>query len=362
MVNERAYWLAWQQIEGVGPHRLKALKDRWGSLRAAWETESRALLSVPGLGLSLVERIAAYRSKTNPLAQAHTWEEEYGPCWTPEDADYPPLLQEIPDTPAVLYYRGPRPAWTPAVAIVGTRTPSDYGLRWAKKLGFELTRAGFLVVSGMATGIDGAAHEGALEAGGATVAVLGCGVDLCYPLQNHSLYQRIRERGIILSEHPKQTPPAKANFPRRNRILAGMTQATVVIEAPTSSGSLITARLAVDYGREVFALPGQVDTPQAQGALSLVSQGAQVVLGIEDLILKLGATPAPTLAAPPPAAWDLTSVEQLVLARLTGEPQALEVLLQQTDLGTGDLTAVLLLLELKGLAAQLAGLRYRRVG
>ncbi|WP_287127825.1 DNA-processing protein DprA, partial [Candidatus Cyanaurora vandensis] len=280
---------------------------------------------------------------------------------TPADAHYPPLLLEVVDSPPVLYHRGPLPLWTPAIAIVGTRHATSYGLRWAKKLGFELARAGFLVVSGLASGIDGAAHEGALAAGKPTAAVLGCGVGRCYPSEHQALYERIAQRGVILSEHPRTTPPDRSNFPRRNRVLAGMTRATLVVEAGERSGALITARLAVDYGRDVFILPGNLDNPQAQGTLSLANQGAQLVLGVEDLLQKLGSpvlAPLPLPAPPPP---DLTSVEQQVLARLTPEPQLVEILLQATELATGDLTAVLLLLELKGLAVQLPGLKYRSV-
>ncbi len=358
MHTERAYWLAWQQVEGFGPHRLRALSEHFGSLEAAWQAPRAQLLETGMIGPVLIERIEGHRQQTNVPEQAATWEETYGACWTPADREYPQLLQEIPDTPPVLYYQGPKPVWQPAVALVGTRKPSTYGLRWAKKLGYELTRAGFLVVSGLATGIDGAAHQGALEAGGATVAVLGCGVELCYPSHHRGLYAQIRERGVILSEYPRLTPPNSAFFPRRNRIISGLTQATIVIEAGVRSGALISAQLALDYGREVFALPGELDNPQAAGALHLISQGATPVLGIEDLIQRLGPPQAVQLPLPVPA--DLTPLEEHVLGQLTPEPQIIEYLIQNTALGTGDITAVLMLLELKGLAVQLPGLRYRR--
>ncbi len=343
-MSERAYWLAWQKIEGVGPYRLQSLLETFGSLEVAWHAQAPELRICAGLGSQLVEKITQQRRALDPLAIAATWEEKYGPCWTPADEAYPALLQQMADTPPVLYHRGAK--------------PSAYGLRWAHKLGYELTRAGFLVASGLASGIDGAAHRGALEAGGQTVAVLGCGVDVCYPSEHHSLYRQIRDRGVILSEYPQLTPPATSQFPRRNRILAGVSQATVVIEAGEKSGALITARLAVDYGRDVFALPGQIDSPQASGTLSLVNQGAQLILGVEDLLQKLGFVnkPEPLDVAPPA---DLNCVEKQVFCELTQEPLGMEFLIEQTQLHTGELSAVLLLLELKGLVRQLPGLRYR---
>lgn len=354
MNRERAYWIAWHGIDGLGPLRLQRLIEQCGSLEAAWHTRVRELA---GLGLVLMDRVHSHRTGCDPLVYAEQWEAKHGPCLTPGDQGYPALLREIPDMPPVLYYRGQLPIWEPAIAIVGTRRASSYGLRWAKKLGYELAQAGFLVVSGLASGIDGAAHQGALESGRPTVAVVGCGVDRCYPPEHGDLHGRIRAQGAILSEHPGYTAPERGFFPQRNRVLAGMTQATLVIEAGEKSGALITARLAVDYGREVFALPGNLDTPQAQGTLSLMNQGAQMVLGIEDLLQKLGHPTAQTPSLPPP---ELTGLEQQVFGHLTMEPQLMEQLLHSTQLATGDLSAVLLLLELKGLARQLPGLKYCR--
>ena len=255
----------------------------------------------------------------------------------------------------------------PSVAIVGTREPSDYGQRWTRRLVQQLVSHDVIVVSGLASGIDRHAHGQALDSQGLTIAVLGTGVDRSYPWNNRALQDRIAQEGLLLSEHPNDTPPDRTHFPRRNRIIAGLSRATVVTEAPLRSGALITARLANDYGREVYALPGSLDNPASLGCLDLIRQGAQMIWDDTTLIRDLGQIPqldAPPLQAlssrapavfppsPSPAPANLSPDLATVLAAITPEPITLDYLVQSLHWPTGDILSSLLHLELEGLIAQ----------
>jgi DNA processing protein len=260
----------------------------------------------------------------------------------------------------------------PSVAIVGTREPSDYGQRWTCRLVQQLARHDVIVVSGLASGIDRYAHGQALDSQGLTIAVLGTGVNRSYPWNNRALQDRIAKEGLLLSEHPNDTPPDRAHFPRRNRIIAGLSRATVVTEAPLRSGALITARLANDYGREVYALPGSLDNPASLGCLDLIRQGAQMIWDDTTLIQDLGQIPqldAPPLLAqtstssktpdtstaqrsPTPAPADLAPDLATVLAAVTTDPITLDYLVQSLNRPTGDILSSLLHLELEGLVTQ----------
>jgi DNA processing protein len=262
-VNDRAYWFAWSQISGIGPVAINRLQQQFGSLQTAWEAPLAEIGGVAGIGPQTVATIQTCRSQLDPFRQLAQHEQQNPYFWTPADDDYPRLLLEIPDQPALLYYQGildrqENQGWQPMVAIVGTREPSDYGKRWTRRLSTTLAQNGFTVVSGMAEGIDTEAHTACLEAGGRTVAILGTGVDRVYPPRNRELYQRILEHGWVASEYPAGTGPDRVHFPRRNRIIAGLSRAVLVLEAPTKSGALITAHIANDYGRDVYVLPGSL--------------------------------------------------------------------------------------------------------
>lgn len=274
---------------------IKRLWEQFGSLATAWKMPARELLTVDGIGLLSAESIVAQRRKIDPEALLEKHVQENESFWTPADPDYPALLFAINDPPPVLYYRGKlRLNDDPnvlSVGIVGTRRPSTYGKRWTQRLSGELTRQGAVIVSGLAAGIDTEAHTSCLSRQGLTVAVMGTGVDVVYPYRNTSLYKRIVESGLVLSEYPDGTGPDKAHFPRRNRIIAGLSRAILVAEAPARSGALITARLANDYCREVYALPCGLDNDQGEGCLRLIAQGAQVVISESMLIESLEALP-----------------------------------------------------------------------
>lgn len=368
---DAAYWYSWSQVPGLGPVLLKRLWQHFGDLKTAWEAPLEALGEVEGIGAKLQGAIARYRQQCHPIALYEHHRQQNPHHWVLSDPRYPPLLREIPDPPPLLYYGGARVTEllsqpTPTVAIVGTRDPSEYGQRWAHKLGYALGQAGFVVVSGMAAGIDGAAHRGCLEAGGATLAVLATGVDMIYPPENRPLYYQIGERGGFLSEYPKGVGADRPQFPRRNRIIAGLCRAVIIAEAPYKSGALITARYAAEYGRDVYVLPGHLDNHRAKGALSLVNQGAHIILGEEALLEQLGHTPPldpkPFSALSP----TLSPLQQQILAAIQHLNQgshsvAFDDIVQQAALETSVVMAELMHLELMGWVEQLPGNRYRKI-
>ncbi len=364
-VQERAYWLAWAQVRGMGPHRIKRLRQHFGCLQRAWEADELALQEVEGIGPTLARSIQAARAHLVPDQILEQTLKLGIPFLTPADAGYPPLLWEVPDPPPILYVLGECPNWEqPAIAIVGTRAPTDYGCHWTKEISAALAEAGCVVVSGLATGIDGIAHQACLEAGGKTVAVVGTGPEVVYPPQHRRLHQRIREQGAILSEYPPGTPPAKEHFPRRNRIIAGLCRATLVMEAPEHSGALITAYLANDYGREVYALPGNIDTAAARGCLNLIRSGAGLILGVESLLQDLQLVPGSRREPASPTATDQAGPsdpnQQILWQALGSEPLTLDALAQATQMEISTLSSTLLMMELEGWLVQLPGMRYRR--
>ena len=380
LVQERAFWLAWSNVPGTGSILIQRLRQHFGTLAAAWVAPIAELEAVHGFGVQNTATIATARSAIDPENLLLQHEQANSYFWTPADDDYPQLLLEIPDFPPILYYQGTverleNQGVVPAIAIVGTRSPSDYGKRWTQKLSTQLAQAGFTIVSGLAAGIDTEAHQACLKAGGRTIAVLGTGVDVTYPYSNRSLSQSIAKHGLLVSEYAAGTQPDRANFPRRNRIIAGLCRATLVIEAPQKSGALITARLANDYNRDVYALPGSLDNPSSRGSLELLNQGAQVILGEAELLAALGSIPqlhsttqlsllslepaAPDL--PPDLPPELQAIFQ-VIPVMTEKAIALDYIIEQTGQPTSAVLSALSHLELMGLVTQVPGMRYRREG
>ncbi len=378
MVKERAFWVAWSTISGIGPILLKRLHRHFGSLALAWEASLEDLTAVEGVGIQTAELIVTERRRIQPADLFAQHEQDNPNFWTPADAAYPRLLAETPDPPPVLYYRGNANGQelispTPTVAIVGTRSPSEYGRKWTRRITTLLVEQGFTIISGLAEGIDTEAHRSCLAAGGQTIAVVGSGVDVIYPWSNRGLYQQILESGLVMSEHPAGTQPDRAFFPRRNRIIAGLSRAILVMEAPARSGALITAHYANDYGRDVYVLPGSLDNPNAIGCLKLINKGAQVILE-DELLDMLGMLPQLDQAdwnAPKQTTLPLNlnlspEMEQLLQAiaavtQATGtESVSLDQLVQQTGLGAGALLSTLTNLEMAELVIQLPGMRYQR--
>lgn len=375
MAEERAFWLAWSQIEGIGPILLRRLQKHFGILAAAWDATASALMEVEGFGSQTVETVIAARRQCDPESWLHQHEQTNPHFWTPADEAYPRLLLEIPDPPPVLYYRGQvdrleNGGITPLVAIVGTRSPSDYGRRWTRRITTALVKSGFTVVSGMAEGIDTEAHRTCVELKERTIAVLGTGVNVVYPWSNRTLQQQVLNHGLLLSEYPAGTQPDRVHFPRRNRIIAGLSRATIVMEAPQKSGALITAYLANDYGRDVYALPGSLDNRRAIGCITLMSKGAQPFVDEDNLLELLGSLPqlnpsVQTSQIPLPLnlAPELEQVLQ-TLAKLAQETHVeavpFDLIAQNSQLSAGAISSALLQLELLELVSQQPGMRYQR--
>ena len=344
----------------MGAILQKRLALHFGSLEAAWAASPDTLLQVEGIGLKLGWTIAEHRTQS----PSDFMEKASGPFITPADEAYPELLYEIPDPPPLLYYQGNLELLAacqtlPGVGIVGTRSPSEYGKRWTRRITKTLTRAGFVIISGLADGIDREAHQSCLEEHGQTIAVLGAGVDVVYPYCNRDLHRAIAQSGLLLSEHPPSTPPERVYFPRRNRIIAGLSRATLVIEAPRKSGALITAQLANDYGRDVFALPGALDNPRCHGCLDILSQGAQMILREDTLVQALGAIPVEGTAPQPSPLPSIAPHLQAVLQAVSTEAQSLDVIVQEvSEQSTGDILSALMQLELMGLVSNLPGTQH----
>ncbi|MGE5707336.1 MAG: DNA-processing protein DprA [Bacteroidota bacterium] len=352
-MNETEFWLAFHRLPGVGSQRLRSLQEHFGSLEAAWNAPASALRAIKGFGPDLAAGIVEGRKRLEPgtllegLERAGVW------ALTLLDAPYPSALRALPDPPAILYGRGTIPPLARAIAVVGTRNATEYGLRVAREISSNLARSGVLVISGLAAGIDAAAHRGALEAG-STLAVLGCGPDRVYPRENRVLYGRILEAGALLSEYPPGTPPEPGHFPARNRIVAGLAAAVVVVEAGKKSGALITADLGLEMGKEVCAVPGPIDSPQSMGTNRLLAQGARLVSSAEDVLSEFGWTPTPK-AIPP-----LPPEEQRIFGALDGTPRHLDELARALGMDPAVVISAMVVLELKSLAVRLPGQRYMR--
>lgn len=384
--NERIYWLAWSKIKGIGPILLKRIEQHCGTLEAAWKIPINDLLSVEGIGTKLLKTIKEQRVQINPEQLFLEHRQKNPLFWTPSDPEYPQLLLEIPSFPSLLYYTGTfkkeeNEGKTPLIGIVGTRQPTQHGRKWTYKISATLAKHGFVVVSGLATGIDSIAHRGCLDAGGRTIAVLGNGLDIVYPSSNRKLYQEITEKGLILSEYPAGVQPDRKNFPARNRIVAGLCRAILVMEAPEKSGALITARLANEFGRDIYSLPNSPDSLQSRGCLRLIHNGAEMIITEHELLSMLGAipkldqgqqlsifdseiqsttTPTPTTStviSPPPK---LDPPLSTVFDVITNEAIAFDIIVEKSKLTAGEVSGILLQLELDGLISQLPGMRYQK--
>jgi DNA processing protein len=369
------YWVAWSQLAGLGPVTLRRLWQHFGDLKTAWIADRPALMEVEGIGATLASKIVAQRQGRDLEAIWAAQIQTNPHFWTPADANYPQLLLEIPSFPPVLYYEGQtqiaeNSGQRPMIAMVGTRYPTPHGREWAATLAQALAQQGFTVVSGMAAGIDGAAHQACLQTGGRTWAVLGTGVDQIYPPEHRSLRQAIAQQGLIISEYPRGTRPQRAHFPARNRLITGLCRAVIVVEAPESSGALITAHYATEFNRDVYIVPNSPKETQALGCLKLWQQGAYPILGVADLLEQLGDLPQLDRTPPgqpqqlsllPPAPPIHLSAELRTLWQaIPPTPVGFDALVAQLDQPAPLVSAQLLQLELEGLIEQLPGLHYRR--
>lgn len=358
--EERAYWIGFNRVPGIGMVRLRRLLDAFGDIRIAWEA-TPARLAAAGLHGRALQALVDTRATLDIARELRRHEEAGIAIVTIDDAAYPRRLRQIDAAPPVLFVRGAIcPEDEVSVAIVGTRTASTYGRGATERLAGDLARCGVTIVSGLARGIDSYAHRAALEAGGRTIAVFGCGLDTIYPSENRALAERILERGALVSEYPLGVRPEPNNFPARNRIVAGMTAATLVVEAPEKSGSLITASFAAEQGRDVLAVPGPITARGSVGTNRLIQDGARLVMNADDVRQELGlVAPAPRQAQLAIAdALPASDLEASVLARLADEPLLTDDLARLLDRPVAEVATALTMLELQGRTRQVAGLNY----
>lgn len=348
------HWFALRSVPLVGNVLFRRLLERFGSPEAVFQASDAALATVRGVSAAVVTSLRDHDPR--PFAEREVAALARAGCRivTLLDDEYPPLLREIADPPPFLYVRGSLAGIGTAVAVVGSRRASAYGRTVTERMAEELSRAGVAVISGLARGIDTAAHHGALKGEAKTVGVLGCGVDVVYPAENRRLYAEMAERGAVVSEFPLGTAPLAENFPRRNRIISGISHGVLVVEAAERSGSLVTARIALDQGRDVYAIPGNITNEGSRGANRLIREGAKLVEGVDDILEELPGGRVARRSVPMPA-HDLSPAEAAVFALLSAEPLHIDRIIAKSALTVGELSAMLLRLELKGAVTQLPG-------
>ncbi len=357
MSGRERYYVGFNRVRGIGPARLRMLIDAFGDVERAWHAPAEALYRV-GLDRRALENLLETRARVDLDRELRRVAAVGAHILTWEDEAYPRLLAEIPDPPPVLYVRGelkPEDAW--AVAVVGTRRASTYGREVTRRLVTVLAQSGVTIVSGLARGVDAVAHQTALEAGGRTIAVLGCGIDLVYPPEHRELARRIAAGGALVTEYPPGTPPEPGNFPPRNRIISGLSLGIVITEAGRDSGALITADYAAEQGRDVFAVPGSILSAGCAGTNRLIQDGAKAVLDAADILQELNLT---MVAEQKEArqALPTTETEALILAHLSAEPVHVDDLTRAVGLPVAQVTSTLALMELKGMVRQVGGMKY----
>lgn len=360
MVMEKAYFVSLYEVEGVGIKRLRTLLEFFQSAKEAWKA-SAGLLQEAGIPQDVISNLIAKREKTDPPEHLAGLQKQGIRVILSGEAGYPELLNNIYDPPPVLYVRGELDSLSElAVAVIGARRATPYGLTVAEKLGRELACEGFWVVSGMARGIDSAAHRGALVGKGKTIAVLGCGLDVVYPQENRRLMEEIAGSGAVISEFPLGTKPAAGNFPRRNRVISGLSRGVVVVEAEERSGTSITVNFALEQGREVFAVPGPITAKLSRGPNMLIKTGARLVEKADDILEELGIFRPTPQKDKKPAHFlaGLTDNEKTLYDLLSLEPVQGEELIRSSGLTGQEVMACMLGLEIKGLVKQMPGLRY----
>ncbi len=366
-MDSREALVALNLIEGVGPVRVRQLLEFFGEAATVLKASKQQLLSVRGIGEETATAIADWENSVD-LAGELKRISAYG-CRviTQSDDDYPALLREIYDPPAVLYVKGSlTPADKNSVAIVGSRQTTHYGIETARKLGYQLAYTGVTVISGGARGIDTAAHQGAMSAKGRTIAVLGTAINIVFPPENAELFERIAASGAVVSQFPFNRNGDRQSFAIRNRIVAGMTLGTVVVEANMTSGALITANFATEYGRQVFAVPGRIDSPRSKGCHDLIKKGAKLCEGVEDILSEFeylfpasNRPPSPSETGMLPA-LELSGSEQKVFEVLGKEELSIDDVIRKCGLPASATSVALFSLEMKRLIRQLPGKMFVR--
>jgi len=350
-------WLS--SVPRIGAHKLRALINHFGNPSDVLAAKARELIRVEGISRRLASAITHHDGDDFADDQLRRLNRSGASIVSIWDRDYPELLKKIYDPPAFLYVRGRlQKDDRQAIGLVGTRHPSPYGLRVAESLTRELAELGVVVVSGLARGIDTIVHAAALRSRGRTIAVIGSGLDVIYPPENRPLFQQIAEAGAVISEFPMGAKPDAPNFPKRNRIISGMSLGSVVIESAEDGGAMITASTALDQNREVFAVPGQIGDRRSNGPNVLIRDGrAKLILGVSDILAELGGQLKLANTSPPPSQQtiSLTLFEETIFSCLSTEPIHIDALAERCGTSTSDALVCLLTLEFKGLVRQLPG-------
>ena len=357
MEEDIKYWVGFNNIPGIGRVRLTQLENYFGNLENAWKAPIGELKRA-GLDSAALRTISHYRDGISPDAEMEKLDKYDIYVLTSSNSGYPARLKEIYDYPPVLYVRGSLmkvDEW--CLAVVGTRRATVYGKQVTEEIVTDLARSNITIVSGLAKGIDTIAHRSALDAGGRSLAVFACGLDIVYPVENTALSCKIMEQGALISEYPLGTKPRAENFPRRNRILSGLSLGVLVIEADENSGAMITARMALEQNREVLAVPGSILSTASRGTNSLIQEGAKLVREYTDVLEELNLTTV-TRQIEMREIIPESDDEALLLRQLSAEPIHIDELCQQSGLPASTVSSTLAMMELKGLVRQVGTMNY----
>jgi len=359
---EEFFWIGLKAVPGIGNVAFRRLLEVCDTPEAALNASPRSLSAIKGITPVIIEGISGGSWRSFAEDECRRLEASGARLVTFTSGDYPKSLFEIPDPPPFIYVKGELCPGELSIAIVGSRRATSYGLLTTGKLSGELAGHGVCVVSGMARGVDTAAHRGALLAGGRSIGVLGCGIDKIYPPENRKLFEEMVQKGCLISEFPLGTLPLAENFPRRNRIISGLSRGVLVVEAAEKSGSLITAQYALEHGRDVFAVPGNVSFASSRGCNRLIKQGAKLVDCVEDILEELpGREPAEAdspLFQKAARTFALSPKEAAIFELLARSPLHIDDIIAQTELTAGEVSSMLLHLELKGAVTPLPGTHY----
>ncbi|MCP4681445.1 MAG: DNA-protecting protein DprA [Desulfobacterales bacterium] len=364
--SDLSAWIALYMVPGLGNSAFKNLLEKFGSPNAILEAGLRELQKVEGVREEVARKVVNRQFTLDPEEELGRVEKSDARIITYNDPAYPGLLREISSPPMLLYIKGKEiPAKQTFVAVIGSRNPTHYGLKAAERIGTGLAKEGVGVVSGLAKGIDSAAHRGCLRGKGFTVAVIGTGIDRVYPALNKDLFDHISEHGAVISEFPTGSPPEPRNFPIRNRIISGLSKGVAVVEATKKSGSLITASLALDQCREVFAVPGSIESFKSRGTHFLIKQGAKLIENADDILDELGLSERVLqksgflkgVSVTPP---HMNESEKKIYEILSNYPMHIDQIVRQGDMDAGKVSSILMKMELTGLVKQLAGKMFVR--
>lgn len=360
MSDDKKYWIGFNLVKGIGAVRFQQIQAHFGDLSLAWKAPAEAFQTA-GLPPRTVSNLLKLRKQIDLDQLYESILEKNVSVLTLKDGGYPRLLKEIDQSPPVIYVKGQlKPADEFAVAIVGTRRVSDYGQQITRDASIYLAGHGLTIVSGLARGVDGLAHRHALEAGGRTIAVLGSGVDVIYPPEHRKLAEAISENGAVISDYPMGTQPEGVNFPPRNRIISGLSLATIVVEAGERSGALITADFALEQGRDVFAVPGNVLSPASRGTNKLIQSGAYAMVSPQDVldVLNLSEIDSQKNAR---EVLPANEKEARILQAMDFEPIHIDEICNKVGLAVDSVSAALTMMELKGLVQHMGAMRYAAV-